>query len=51
MLKKTSQLMLIVKKSSVLHPDIKLALLAHDFADFATLVDKAIQVETGLQEH
>ena len=34
-----------------LHPDIKLALLVHDFADFATLVNKAIQVETGLQEH
>ena len=34
-----------------LHPDIKLALLIHDFADFATLVNKAIQVETGLQEH
>ena len=31
-----------------LHPDIKLALLVHDFADFATLVNKAIQVETGL---
>ncbi|XP_073358142.1 uncharacterized protein [Aegilops tauschii subsp. strangulata] len=25
-----------------LHPDIKLALLVHDFADFATLVNKAI---------
>ncbi|XP_073363082.1 uncharacterized protein [Aegilops tauschii subsp. strangulata] len=34
-----------------LHPDIKLALLVHDFADFATIVNKAIQVETGLQEH
>ena len=34
-----------------LHPDIKLALLVHDFPDFATLVNKAIQVETGLQEH
>src|SRR3954465_11869039 len=34
-----------------LKPDIKLALLIHDFADFATLVNKAIQVETGLQEH
>jgi hypothetical protein len=34
-----------------LQPDIKLALLVHDFADFATLVNKAIQVETGLQEH
>ncbi len=34
-----------------LHPDIKLALLVHDFADFATLVNKAIQVEAGLQEH
>src|SRR3989337_2647513 len=34
-----------------LQADIKLALLVHDFADFATLVNKAIQVETGLQEH
>ena len=34
-----------------LHPDIKRALLVHDFADFATLVNKAIHVETGLQEH
>ena len=34
-----------------LHPDIKLALLVHDFAHFTTLVNKAIQVETGLQEH
>ncbi|XP_073355075.1 uncharacterized protein [Aegilops tauschii subsp. strangulata] len=34
-----------------LHPDIKLALLVHDFVDFSTLVNKAIQVETSLQEH
>jgi hypothetical protein len=34
-----------------LQADIKLALLVHDFADFATLVNKAINVETGLQEH
>ena len=31
-----------------LHPDIKLALLVNDFVDFATLVNKAIHVETGL---
>ena len=31
-----------------LQADIKLALLVHDFADFATMVNKAIQVETGL---
>lgn len=34
-----------------LNPDIKLALLVQDFADFTTLVNKAIQVETGLKEH
>ena len=34
-----------------LQADIKLALLVHDFADFTTLVNKAINVETGLQEH
>ena len=34
-----------------LQADIKLALLVHDFADFATLVNKAINVETGLQEY
>ena len=34
-----------------LNPDIKLALLVQDFADFATLVNKAIQVETGLKDH
>jgi hypothetical protein len=34
-----------------LNPDIKLALLVQDFANFATLVNKAIQVETGLKEH
>ena len=31
-----------------LQANIKLALLVHDFTDFATLVNKAIQVETGL---
>ena len=34
-----------------LQADIKLALLVHDFAEFATLVNKAINVETGLQEY
>ncbi|XP_044428647.1 uncharacterized protein [Triticum aestivum] len=34
-----------------LQADIKLALLVHDFADFATLVNKAINVETDLQEY
>ena len=34
-----------------LQADIKLALLVHDFVDFAILVNKAINVETGLQEH
>ena len=34
-----------------LQADIKLALLVHDFADFATLVNKAINAEAGLQEH
>ncbi|XBH55617.1 hypothetical protein VPH35_077670 [Triticum aestivum] len=34
-----------------LQADIKLALLVHDFADFSTLVNKAINVETGLQEY
>jgi hypothetical protein len=34
-----------------LNPDIKLALLVQDFADFATLVNKAIQVATGLKDH
>ncbi|KAI5016286.1 hypothetical protein ZWY2020_006137 [Hordeum vulgare] len=39
------------KFREVLHPDIKLTLLVQDYADFATLVNKAIQVETGLQEY
>ena len=30
-----------------LHPDLKLALAIHDFTDFATLVNKVIQVETA----
>src|SRR3989337_2434772 len=34
-----------------LHHDIQLALLRHDFADFATLVNKAITIETGLKKH
>jgi hypothetical protein len=34
-----------------LHPDIQLAMLVQDYADFATLVNKAIQVETGLKKH
>jgi hypothetical protein len=34
-----------------LHPDINLALAAHDGADFATLVSQAFRVETGLTEH
>src|SRR5215216_2337328 len=34
-----------------LQADIKLALLVHAYDDFATLVNKAINVETGLQEH
>ena len=34
-----------------LHPDIHLALLAHEFPNFATLVNKAIQIETGLQRY
>src|SRR3954471_10423646 len=34
-----------------LQADIKFALLVHDFTDFATLVNKAINVETGLQEY
>jgi hypothetical protein len=34
-----------------LQADIKLALLVHDFADFATFVNRAINVETGLQEY
>ena len=34
-----------------LHPDIKLALAIHDFPDFATLVNKAIQLETSQMEH
>ena len=34
-----------------LHPDIKLALTLHEFPDFATLVNKAIQTETSQIEH
>jgi hypothetical protein len=34
-----------------LHPDLKLALAIHNFTDFATLVNKAIQVETAQVEH
>jgi hypothetical protein len=34
-----------------LHPDLKLALAAQDFIDFATLVNKAILVETAQMEH
>jgi len=34
-----------------LHHDIQLALLGHDCADFATLVNKAITIETGLKKH
>ena len=30
-----------------LHPDIKLALVAHDCADFATLVSQAFRTETS----
>ena len=33
------------KFRSGLHPDLKLSLDVHDFADFATLVNKAITVE------
>src|SRR3990170_1218387 len=34
-----------------LHHDIQLALLGHDCDDFATLVNKAITIETGLKKH
>src|SRR3989337_906350 len=34
-----------------LHHDIQLALLGHDCPDFATLVNKAITIETGLKKH
>ena len=34
-----------------LHPDIKLALTHLEFSDFATLVNKAIQVETSQIEN
>src|ERR1044071_6081369 len=34
-----------------LHPEIELALVLHDCADFATLVSKAFQVETALTKH
>ena len=39
------------KFHSGLHPDLKLSLVVHDFADFATLVNKAITVETAQMEH
>ena len=39
------------KFRNALHPDLKLALVVHDFADFATLVNKAITVETAQIEH
>src|SRR3954462_391727 len=34
-----------------LHPEIELALVLHDCADFATLFSKAFQVETTLTKH
>src|SRR6266516_908911 len=34
-----------------LQADIKLALLVHEFDDFTTWVNNAINVETGLKEH
>ena len=34
-----------------LHPDIKLALAAHDSADFATLVSQSFRVETALTKY
>ena len=34
-----------------LHSNLKLTLAAHDFTDFATLVNKAITVETAQMEH
>ena len=34
-----------------IHSNLKLTLAAHDFADFATLVNKAITVETAQMEH
>ena len=34
-----------------LHPDIKLALVAHDCADFAMLVSQAFRTETGPTEY
>ena len=34
-----------------LRPDIKLTLVAHDCADFATLVSQAFRTETGLAEY
>ena len=34
-----------------LHPDIKLALVAHDSADFVTLVSQSFRTETGLTEY
>src|SRR3954465_167317 len=34
-----------------LNPDLRLALAVHDFANFATMVNKAINVETAQMEH
>src|SRR3954468_12887030 len=34
-----------------LNSDIKLALAVHDFANFATMVNKAISIETVQMEH
>src|ERR1044071_7865933 len=34
-----------------LNSDLKLALVVHDFANFATMVNKAISVETAQMEH
>ena len=39
------------KFRSGLHPDLELALAAQDFPDFATLVNKAIMVETAQMKH
>src|SRR3954470_23360879 len=34
-----------------LNPDLKLALAVHEFANFATMVNKAITVESAQMEH
>ena len=39
------------KFSEGLNPEIKLALVLHDCADFATLVRKAFGAETALTKH